>query len=191
MTVRFRAVLIPGLAALALAGCETSYSNPFSNPFGSRASAARPLPAAPVGAIGQSILPPPDGVAGDPHTPLPGSDGETQVAAVEDGTPAPMTMPAGGGASIGRTDLLGGWTVASQSDTCQLFMSLTTWSGGYRATTRGCTSETLQGISAWNLEGQQVTLLNDSGSTVARLTAASKTQFNGQMTTGEAVSVSR
>ena len=187
MTVRFRAVLIPGLAALALAACETS----FSNPFGGGASPPRPLPAAPTGTIGQSSLPPPGGIAGDPLAPLPGSDGGTQVAAADGGTPAPMTAPAGGGAAIGRTDLLGGWTVASASDTCQLFMSLTTWSGGYRATTRGCGSEILKGVSAWNLEGQQVSLLNDSGSPVAHLTAASKTQFNGQTTAGEAVSVSR
>jgi hypothetical protein len=190
MTVRFRAVLIPGLAALTLAACETSYSIPFSNPFGSRASAPRPLPSAPTGTVGQSALPPPGSVAGDPLTASPG--GEAHVAAVDgSAAPAPMTAPADGGTAIGRTDLLGGWTVASASDTCQLFMSLTTWSGGYRATTRGCGSETLQGVSAWNLEGQQVSLLNDSGSTVARLTAASKTQFNGQTTGGEAVSVSR
>ena len=190
MTVRFRAVLIPGLAALALGACETSYSNPFSNPFVKRTSAPRPLPAAPTGTVGQSTLPPPSSAAGDPLTPLPPS--ETQVAAVDSSAaPAPMTAPADGGAEIGRTDLLGGWTVASASDTCQLFMSLTTWSGGYRATTRGCGSETLQGVSAWNLEGQQVSLLNDSGATVARLRAASKTQFNGQTTAGDAVSVSR
>jgi len=189
MTVRFRAILIPGLAALALGACETSYSNPFSNPFASRSSAPRPLPAAPTGSVGQSTLPPPGGVAGDRRTSQPGN--ETQVAAVDAGTPETMTAPADGGASIGRTDLLGGWTVASASDTCQLFMSLTTWSGGYRATTRGCGSETLQGVSAWNLNGQQVSLLNDSGGTVASLTAASKTQFNGQTTAGEAVSVSR
>lgn len=183
MTVRFRAFLIPALAALALGACETTFSNPFAN----RTSAPPPFPA---GAVEQSTLPPPGGVAGDPLTPLPG--GGTQVGAVDGGAaPAPMTAPAGGGASIGRTDLLGGWTVASASDTCQLFMSLTSWSGGYRATTRGCGSETLQGISAWNLEGQQVSLLNDSGSTVARLTAISKTQFSGQTTAGEAVSVSR
>ncbi len=188
MTVRFRAVLIPGLAALALAACETT----FSNPFGGRSFGSRPLPAAPVGTVGQTTLPPPGGVAGDPLAPLPGGEGETQVAAIDNNlAPAPMTAPAGGSASIGRTDLLGGWTVASATDTCQLFMSLTTWSGGYRATTRGCASETLQGVSAWNLEGQQVSLLNDSGNTVARLTAASKTQFNGQTVAGEAVSVSR
>lgn len=190
MTVRFRTVLIPGLAALALGACETSFSNPFSNPFANRSSAPRPLPAAPTGTVGQSSLPPPGGVARDPQTPLPGEG--TQVAAVDGSTtPAPMTAPAGSNEAIGRTDLLGGWTVASASDTCQLFMSLTTWSGGYRATTRGCGSETLQGVSAWNLEGQQVSLLNDSGSPVARLTAASKTQFNGQTTAGETISVSR
>ncbi len=192
MTVRFHAVLVPGLAALALAACETSYSNPFSNvfsnPFGGRAVA----PQAAAGTVEQSTLPPPAGATGDPLAPLPDGQHTTQVAAVPGGAaPAPMTAPAGAGAVIGRTDLLGGWTVASATDTCQLFMSLTAWSGGYRATTRGCKSESLQGISAWNLQGQQVSLLNDSGSTVAHLTAASKTQFDGQTTGGEAISVSR
>ena len=187
MTVRFRAVLIPGLAALALGACETTFSNPFSNPFGGRSTAQRTAQA-PVGSVGQSALPPTGGVTGEPLG-LPSGD-QTQVAAIDGGGPAPMTPP-GGGPAIGRTDLLGGWTLASASDTCQLFMSLTTWSGGYRATTRGCSSETLQSVSAWNLEGQQVSLLNDSGSTVARLTAASKTQFSGQTAAGTSVSVSR
>ena len=48
-------------------------------------------------------------------------------------------------------------------------MTLTTWAGGYRASTRGCSNAPLQTISAWNMEGGQVQLLNDAGATVARL----------------------
>ncbi|MGQ7793914.1 AprI/Inh family metalloprotease inhibitor [Faunimonas sp. B44] len=92
---------------------------------------------------------------------------------------------------VGRTDLLGGWTVSSGGSSCQLFMSLTSWSGGYRATTRGCSAPALQGVSAWNLEGRQVTLVDQSGATVARLYPSSKTQFNGQTSGGAAVSFSR
>ena len=64
---------------------------------------------------------------------------------------------------IGRTDLLGGWTIASSGDSCQLFMTLTSWTGGYRASTRGCASEQLKSISAWNLNGSQVVLAGQGG----------------------------
>jgi hypothetical protein len=92
---------------------------------------------------------------------------------------------------VGRTDLLGGWTISAAGDSCQLFMTLTTWAGGYRASTRGCTSPSLQTISAWNMEGSQVQLLDDAGATVARLYPTSKTQFNGQTQGGGPVSVLR
>ena len=49
----------------------------------------------------------------------------------------------------------------------------------------------LQTISAWNMEGEQVQLLNDAGTTVARLYPASKTQFNGQTEGGGPITVSR
>ena len=93
--------------------------------------------------------------------------------------------------AVGRTDLLGGWTISAAGDSCQLFMTLTTWAGGYRASTRGCTNAALQTISAWNMEGGQVQLLNDAGATLARLYPASKTQFNGQTEGGGPVTVSR
>ena len=70
--------------------------------------------------------------------------------------------------------MLGSWTVAAAGNSCQLTMVLTTWTGGYRASTRGCSNEALSGISAWNLEGNQVQLMNDTGATVARLYPASK-----------------
>ena len=101
------------------------------------------------------------------------------------------TAPTATDVAVGRTDLLGGWTITAAGDSCQLFMTLTTWSGGYRASTKGCGNAALQKISAWNMEGNQVQLLNDSGTTVARLYPASKTLFNGQTEGGGPVSVSR
>jgi hypothetical protein len=96
-----------------------------------------------------------------------------------------------GGTQLGRTDLLGGWTISTASDSCQLFMTLTTWAGGYRASTRNCTSANLQTVSAWNMEGTQVQLLNDAGTTVARLYPSSNTQFTGQTEGGGPITVSR
>jgi hypothetical protein len=104
-------------------------------------------------------------------------------------TPATATAP--GTVELGRTDLLGGWTINAAGESCQLFMTLTTWSGGYRASTRGCTNAALQGVSAWNLESGQVQLFNDSGATIARLYASSKTQFSGQTEGGGPIAVTR
>ena len=175
------------VSVTVLAACQT--------PFASRSDKrVEPLAAVPSGEVQQSTLPPPSDIPNDqfsavgamPDATNPGdaerinSIGETAVAG-----PAP-----GAGSSsilLGRTDLLGGWTVSSDGDSCQLFMSLTTWSGGYRATTRGCSTSGLQEISAWNLTGQQVQLLNSEGVQVARLFASSKTKFDGQMESGSGI----
>ena len=165
------------LAVLLGGGCSIMPSGLFD-----RASPApAPLPAAPAGEVTAAPLPPPPGATVAP----PGS-----LAALDPALRADATVPAAPAAEVSRVDLLGAWTVSSAGDSCQLFMTLTTWSGGYRASTKGCASS-MQTISAWNLEGQQVQLLDDAGATVARLYPSSKTQFNGQTPGGAPVSFAR
>ena len=82
-------------------------------------------------------------------------------------------------AAVGRTDLLGGWTIASSGESCQLFMTLTSWTGGYRASTRGCSSDTLKSISAWNLQGNQVILAGQGGTPIATLQSSGGSRFDG------------
>jgi hypothetical protein len=142
-----------------------------------------PLAAAPAGTITGTPLPPPDAVAAETPAGLAALDPSAGAA-----TPVPA---AAAGGEIGRTDLLGGWTISAAGETCQLFMTLTTWAGGYRASTRGCATAMFQGISAWNVEGSQVQLLNDAGTTVARLIPASRSQLNGQTSGGGPVTVTR
>ncbi len=125
------------------------------------------------GAVITEPLPPPGGAVAD------------ATAATAPAAPAPSAGP------IGRTDLLGGWTIAASGDSCQLFMTLTSWTGGYRASTRGCTSEELKSISAWNLQGSQVVLAGQGGSPVATLQSAGGTRFDGQTTGGGPVSFYR
>jgi hypothetical protein len=167
---------------LLLVGCE-------SMPFGresNRTTQPAPLPAAPTAPVTQTTLPPP------PATTLPpaGTDAAALDPAMQTAaaTPAPPATP---GVELTRPDLLGSWTIAAAGDSCQLSMALTTWTGGYRASTRGCSNAALTGISAWTLEGNQVQLFNDAGATVVRLYPASKTQFNGQTEGGGPVTVSR
>ena len=93
----------------------------------------------------------------------------------------PATRRPAAPAAIGRTDLLGGWTITSSGDSCQLFMTLTSWTGGYRASTRGCTSDVLKSISAWNLQGRQVILAGQGGKPVAHLASSGTNRFDGQV----------
>ncbi|MBO0346462.1 protease inhibitor Inh/omp19 family protein [Roseibium limicola] len=151
--------------------------------FSSNRNYAAPLPATPTTPVGQGALQPLDplatpGVGQVSQEPLPG---ETQVAAIE---------PTGA-KDVSRSDMAGGWKLVSSNDSCMAFMALTSWSGGYRANTRGCNSVELSSISAWNISGKQVILKNADGQAVATLYAASDVQFNGQTATGAPVSLNR
>jgi hypothetical protein len=181
MTIRRPSLAAVGLAVALTAGCS------ISNPFGGerdRVAAPAPLPPAPAGSVTGTPLPPPPGATQDATAPsgLAALDPANQIT--------PAAAPAAG-VEVGRTDFLGSWTIASAGDSCQLSVALTTWTGGYRASTRGCTNQALQSVSAWNMEGNQVQLMNESGTTIARLYPASKTQFNGQTEGGGPISVSR
>lgn len=150
-----------------------------------------PLPAVPTAPVTQGAL--------QPLPPLPGQPVDPNAPASMAGAPgAPVVAPpptkvasAGGGAAIGRTDLLGSWKVTSSSDSCQLSASLTSWAGGYRASSRGCTSPDLQKISAWVVQGNQVILKGADGSTAATLTNAGPERFSGTTSSNQPVALSR
>lgn len=158
--------------ALLLAGC-----------FGSKPKVAS-LPPAQTAPVRTAALPPPPEV----ETPAPIADEPLP----EPDAPAATVPPESSALEIGRTDLLGGWALASGGQTCQLFMSLTTWTGGYRASTRGCSEPELAGISAWDLTGKTVTLKGGDGAVpVASLVATNSQTFNGATAQGAAITVSR
>lgn len=155
------------VVVLGLSGCG-SYS--LSTPSAPRGPA--PLPASPVSPVQSQTLPPP--LAGDPLAPPAG----TAEAPVDLAATTPPAAPST--TEVRRPELSGGWTLASAGESCQLFMSLTTWSGGYRANTRGCASDELKSVGAWDLSGQTVVLKDASGSPVARLSSTAPARFSGQ-----------
>jgi len=179
-----RMVVAPGCMAVALAGCGSIGAIGLN-----RGANQQPPPAdaVMVSPVQSSALPPVAGAA-----PPPGQGGfvgaapGTQTATINSQPAAPPSS-----AALGRTDLLGGWTIVSSGDSCQLFMTLTSWTGGYRASTRGCSTEVLKSISAWNLNGTQVVLAGTGGSTVATLAASGSSRFDGQTGQGAPVSFYR
>ena len=124
----------------------------------------------------------------------------------QSGTDMAAANPAGNGASgpgagqmtpppnapeIGRTELLGGWTIASGGNSCKLFMTLTTWSGGYRANTQGCGGPPLGAISAWDLNGAQIILKDGDGTQLATLYKSGNERYDGRTGAGQPITVSR
>jgi len=174
-------ILAPVVLAVALAGCGSIGA--IGLPPMKR-DAAEPVDPVMVSPVETATLPP---VGGAPGT---GGYGTGQ------GTPplgqtTCLNPPPTSGPALGRTDLLGGRTITKRSDSCQLFMTLTSWTGGYRASTRGCSSEVLKSISAWNLSGTQVVLAGTGGATVATLVASGSTRFDGQTGQGAPVTFYR
>ena len=144
-----------------------------------------PLPAPMSAPIESSDLAPLDGSMSAGV----GTDGfQNEPLAPPSGSQMAMTAPSGG--EVGRTDLLGGWTITAAGDSCQLFMTLTSWTGGYRASTRGCSTDLLKSISAWNLQGTEVVLAGQGGSPLARLASSGANRFDGQVN-GQLVSFYR
>ena len=193
--IRADRVLLTVLVAGTLAGCGRLGLND-----GPTVPHYEPLPGAPTAPVTQGNLqplPPPPGVTA---APAPGQpvDPNAPPAAAAPGTPPPPAAPPkvaeaapDKGQPVGRTDLLGGWRVASGSDNCQLFMNLTSWAGGYRAISKGCNSPELAKISAWDLQGKQVTLKGADGSVVATLNSQGGERFSGATASKLPISLSR
>ncbi len=172
LTIAFVSVI-----ALSTMACQrTTYTRSYVSP----------LPASPISPIdGQNLSPIEPGSEGQILVDGQDANANSQVVSAP---PAPNVNATGG--SVGRTDLLGGWSVSSGGDNCKLFMTLTKWSGGYRANTRGCNDATLSQISAWNLNGNQVVLKDAGGGNVATLSGGG-TSFAGSTSNGAPINFNR
>jgi hypothetical protein len=165
----------PILLSVALSGCGAVGAiglHPFSKKDSQVAADVNPAPTPPVVS---NDLPPADANA----------SAGSQASAMNDSAIA--APPAAGvaaiepGGDVSRTDLLGGWTLSNGTESCQLFMTLTSWTGGYRASTRGCNSDALKAISAWNIDGKQVVLAGAAGAPIAELGVAAQSRFEGRL----------
>jgi len=173
----------PFALALALAGCGSVGAigvGPMQTKPGQDVELAGGLPpAVPSDRV-------PDGSARAGAAPATPGAAAPSPGVAPNGDVVASAEPPHAAGGLGRTDLLGGWTIASAGDSCQLFMTLTSWTGGYRASTRGCSNGTLKSISAWNLDGKQVVLAGTGGAPVARLSSSGGNRFDGRTEGGTA-----
>jgi len=195
-------------ASFLLGACQTRLPNPFSGsprqPVQSGdlppllaadgLQAGQPFdPNAPAPALTQSGQPvgaqPFDPAAAANTAPAPMTAPQTNTQVTQ--APAAAPQPSVSAVQLSRADMLGAWQLASTADTCQLFMTLTTWTGGYRATTKGCNSVELANVTAWDLQDNRVVLVGATGSQVASLTPSGGNRFSGATKSGAPVTVSR
>ena len=131
--------------------------------------------------------------AGDPNQVASLGNGNGQAPQIlQPGQVAPQAgAPASGGEALSREALAGTWTVASDNPDCRIILAFTKWSGGYRAATRRCNSPELASVSAWDVSGSSVVLIDGSGNRIAGLISAGPERYDGATSSGQRVVFSR
>ena len=161
------------VCALAVATSACVASGPRAPLPVAAAPAPAPLTPAPTTSVQAAALPPL----------------EDEAAPVE--PVAPVAVASVGTSSVNAETLGGGWTIASGGSPCALFLSRTAWTGGQRASTRGCANEDLSRVQAWAYEGGRVVLKDGTGGEIARLSASSAGAMSGATVAGAGVSANR
>ena len=162
--------LIALSALVAVAGCQR-LSQPL---FGQLA----PLEPAPVAGVQTGQLPPP------------GQGQFPQAPQTTGPTPEELQNVAANAPDVTRDSMVGRWTISTSGSTCDVFLALTQWTGGYRAASRGCSGQAST-ISAWNVEGKQAVLNDSTGNRFAGLYKTGETRFEGTTNGGQPISLSR
>lgn len=197
-------VIVPLAAALAATACTraSDLNQGTRLPERQATPTPAPLPPAPTGPVEAGSLRPAGSAAPEAPTPPPapvaeaptpsvsevpgtGQDAQKKPEEVQVAVAQPQGQP------VTKEGLIGAWTVSTGGKSCQMFLALTKWSGGFRAAQRGCSNTALSGVQAWNVSGRQVVLVDGSGSTVATLFKSADERYDGSATNGSAVSFSR
>lgn len=89
-----------------------------------------------------------------------------------------------------ESKMLGGWTVISGADTCQINLTQTAKPGTnrFRASAPGCNIAVLNSLASWQLAGTQVQLFSESGQLIATL-LQSGNRFIGSLAGGQGISM--
>lgn len=164
-----RLCLLAGTVGLAVSGCAGTR---ISEPQMVQQPQER-ISAAPSGRVDSSALPPVEDAERDQAA------REEEEEEEEGGIDMASVQTQSGGGEVTEQSLLGGWDVSSSGSSCQMFLTMTSWTGGYRASTRGCSSGDLVDVNAWSYDGGQVVLKDGQGGELTRLTPRSSSSMSG------------
>ena len=196
-----KAVIATILMALSVVGCNRSVSALAPSP-------PQPLPSVPSGDLQVTQLDPISGEQTqlnnqngqfDPNAPqtLQPIDGNPNTSSAQTGIDGQnsqtdiASLAPQGGKPLEHETVLGSWQVLTDNSDCKVFLAFTQWSGGYRAGSRRCQSAEVGSVTAWDIKGQQVVLVDANGNTVARLYSSGNDRYDGQTTSGKPISFSR
>jgi hypothetical protein len=176
--MRISLAVTAAAAVLALAGCQRTAVAPMASPA---PTTAAPLTPAPIGGVQGSQLPPPspDQFPTAPTAPENTGPSPEEMAAVSANAP-----------EVSRQALLGTWQTSVSGGSCQLALSLTQWTGGYRAASLRCPGAAAN-IASWDVSGNQVVLNDRDGNNVARLYQSAPERYDGTLSSGGSISLSR
>jgi hypothetical protein len=173
--MKMHTLLVAVAVAAVLGGCQrTSFGGLNTQPQ------PAPLMPAPVGGVESGQLAP-------PMAPQPGEFPAAPTAPEQ--TMAPQVAEANA-PELTREALIGRWSATSGGTSCDVFLSLTKWTGGYRAASRGCVGNAAA-IAAWDVQGKQVILADSSGNQIARLYQSANERYDGSTSTGQPIALSR
>ena len=177
----YRLVPLVLVGALVVSGCQRT-SGFYSGDRLPKRQQPVSLEPAPLTPVEQGELQPaaPTNDQGVPA--LPQDQSGVDVASAE--------APAGA-KPVTRQSMVGAWTVSTGGSSCQIFLALTKWSGGFRAASRGCSAPSISDVQAWDVREKQVVLINSAGSTAATLYRSSEQRYDGSAVGGGAISFTR
>lgn len=173
--MKMHTLLVAVAVAAVLGGCQrTSFDGLNTQPQ------PAPLLPAPVGGVQSGQLAPPTQPQPGEFPAAPTAPEQTMSPQVADANAPELT----------REALIGRWSAGTGGTSCDVFLSLTKWTGGYRAASRGCVGAAAS-IAAWDVQGKQVILADSSGNQIARLYQSASERYDGSTSTGQSISLSR
>jgi len=165
------------IVALMLAGCASDRMDDIDTE-----AKPQPLEAQPVAPVESNQLPDPTTeTAQFPQKPVVdpalGQNTTTDAAAAT-------------ALDVKKEAMVGSWKVNAGGANCDMFLTLTNLGSGSRGGTRGCAGE-LVAMGSWEVTGKQVLLKDRNGNTLARLYKTADKRFDGSLTSGQPISLSR
>jgi hypothetical protein len=143
----------------------------------------QPLDAQPVGKVETNTLPDPStDTAQFPQKPV------VDPALGQNATDT--TQIAANALDVKKEQMVGGWKVNAGGANCDMFLTLTNLGAGSRGGTRGCTGD-LSNMGSWEVAGKAVTLKDRAGNPLATLFKTADKRFDGKLSSGQPLSLSR
>ncbi len=174
--MQFKYAAVAAVVGLSLAGCQRTAYNDANSSYSPPPLQAQPVPSVQSGQLpdaGASQFP------AAPATTAPGPGAVQQNTAM-----------AASAMDVTKESMVGSWKVGNGGASCDMFLTLTNLGSGSRGGTRGCVGP-LTTMGSWEVSGKQVLLRDRDGNTIGTLYKTADSRFDGSLSAGQPLSLSR